>query len=221
MAFFPFSGHNMLESSKVCKQAGGPAPRHSCGVMERGRRTGDVDYGSMICGSNSSSGMAALPSTMHYSSVLQPNAAFTHKLPLTLCLLAQLESQQPWRHHQVAFCRHFAILHKWINCFIPVWSVIILLLCIHSFFQSSNFHCSIRKHEPLWSAVSFLFYFFYTWGRSTGCACPATSHLEMSLWTQCHYGPNNGAGWAVTEANCLHRCVCVLITVLSVGVMWV
>lgn len=36
----------------------------------------------------------SLPSRIHYLSVLQPNAAFIHKVPLTLCLLAQNPSSQ-------------------------------------------------------------------------------------------------------------------------------
>lgn len=153
MAFFSFSEHNMLASSKVCMHAWGPALRHSCAVMERGRRTGDVDYGSMICGSNSRRAMAALPSRIHYSSVLQPIAASTHKLPLTLRLLAQRPSSQDATTRSLLSL--LAILHKWINCFISVWSVIVLLPCIRSFLQSSYIHCLIREHKPLWSAFSF------------------------------------------------------------------
>lgn len=145
MAFFSFSEHNMLASSKVCMQAGGPALRRCCAVMERGRRTGDVDYGSMICGSNSRRAVAALPSRIHYSSV--PNAAFTHKLPLTLRLLAQRPSSQDATTRPLLSL--LAILHKWINCFISVWSVIVLLPCVCSFFQSSYIHCLIREHNPL------------------------------------------------------------------------
>lgn len=69
MAFLPETyGSPTLPPAGIClnrlysaMHERGPALRHSCGVIERGRRTGDVDYGSMMCGSNSSSGMAARP----------------------------------------------------------------------------------------------------------------------------------------------------------------
>lgn len=116
MAFFSFSRHNMLESSKVCMHAGGPALRHSCGVMERGRRTGDVDYGSMICGSNSSSrnGSPSLPGCIIHP-CRNPTRPSLTNFPLTLRLLAQSPSSQG------ATTRSLYFQHKWINCFISVW----------------------------------------------------------------------------------------------------
>lgn len=172
---------------------------------------------------------------MHYSSGLQPHTTFTHNSHcLTICchsgalfctapsLALQDFPNNPWwgRHSSAEAGRRawgtplapttsFHFPHA--GRLFGFLSFTFLSLCTRSPLQFIRNHCILLDKEAQTALICLLFFTLLGWGWGCGRAGPVTSHLEMSLWTQCHYYQNNRpAGLSLEPIVCTGVCVWII-----------
>lgn len=98
-------------------------------------------------------------------------------------------------------------------------SVTFLSPCTRSPLQFIRNHRILLDKEAQTALICLFFVFFYTLGlRLRLWACrPCDQSLGNVIMNTVSLLSKQWTGWAVTGANCLHRCVCVSVGLLSVG----